>query len=343
MNPIEVVWRKLEGFLMHRRFYDAPAESEETVLGASKLRKPWKFTFSLEILGFRKQEIKHEGGEAMRSVEEATVLITGATAGLGRRVAQELAARGATVVLHGRSEERAEAAVHEICQETGNRNLSYLLADLASLEEVNRLAGKFMDRHERLDVLVNNAGVGSGGSGDGRVLSRDGYELRFAVNYLAHFLLTNLLLDCLEESAPSRIVNVASIGQAPIDFEDVMLERGYDGHRAYGQSKLAQIMFTFTLAERLQGTGVTANALHPASLMDTRMVRESYGYTLSTVEEGADATVRLAISPELEGVTGRFFDRTREAKANEQAYDPRARERLQELSEDLCGPLLSSG
>ena len=279
----------------------------------------------------------------MRSVEEATVLVTGATAGLGRRVAQELAARGAAVVLHGRSEERAEAALRGIRQETGNQNLSYLLADLSSLEEVSCLAKEFAERYERLDVLVNNAGVGSGGRGDGRELSRDGYELRFAVNYLSHFLLTNLLLARLEESAPSRIVNVASIGQAPIDFEDVMLERGYDGHRAYGQSKLAQIMFTFSLAERLRGTGVTANALHPASLMDTKMVYESYGYTLSTVQEGADATVRLAVSPDLEGITGRFFDRKREARANEQAYDPQARERLWELSEALCGRFLSTG
>ncbi len=277
----------------------------------------------------------------MQSIDEATVLITGATDGLGRRVARDIATRGATVVLHGRSRERAEAAAREIRGETDNQNVSYLLADLSSLDEVHDLAEEFMARYGRLDVLVNNAGVGSGGRGTGRELSRDGYELRFAVNYLSHFLLTNLLLGRLKESVPSRIVNVSSIGQAPVDFENVMLEAGYDGNRAYGQSKLAQIMFTFSLAERLKGTGVTANALHPASLMDTKMVYESYGYTLSTVQEGADATVRLAASPDLEGVTGRFYDGEREARANEQAYDPQARERLWDLSEDLCGGLLT--
>ncbi len=274
----------------------------------------------------------------MRNVDEAVILVTGATDGLGRRVARDLAAEGATVLLHGRSRERAEATVREIGEEAENDGLSYYLADLSSLEEVRRLAEEVSSDHERLDVLVNNAGIGSGPSGGShRRVSKDGFELVFAVNYLSCFLLTNLLLPLLRGSAPARVVNVASAGQSPIDFDDVMLERGYDGWRAYAQSKLAQIMFTFSLAERLEGSGVTANALHPASLMDTKMVRESFGYTMSTVEEGAAATERLVVSPDLEGVSGRYFDGQREARAKDQAYDRRARDRLWTLSEELCG------
>jgi len=274
----------------------------------------------------------------MRNVDESVIMVTGATDGLGRRVARDLAAEGATVLLHGRRRERAEAAVREIGEETGTDGLSYYLADLSSLEDVRRLAEEVISGHERLDVLINNAGIGSGPSdGSNRRESKDGFELTFAVNYLSHFLLTNLLLPLLRGSTPARIVNVASAGQAPIDFDDVMLEHGYDGWRAYAQSKLAQIMFTFSLAERLEGSGVTANALHPASLMDTKMVRESFGYTMSTVEEGAAATERLAISLDLEGVSGLYFDGQREARAKDQAYDRQARERLWTLSEDLCG------
>ena len=274
----------------------------------------------------------------MQNMRDRVILVTGATDGLGKMVARDLAAEGATVLVHGRSEERAEAAVREIREETGNARLRYYLTDFSSLEEVRRLVSEVRADHDRLDVLVNNAGIGAGGRGEARrELSRDGYELRFAVNYLAPFLLTGLLLPLLKGSAPSRIVNVASAGQSPIDFGDPMLERGYDGMRAYSQSKLAQISFTFSLAEKLEGTGVTVNALHPASLMDTKMVFESFGSAMTTVRQGADATERLTISPELEGVTGRYFDGQREARADAQAYDPEAREKLWELSARLTG------
>ena len=153
-------------------------------------------------------------------------------------------------------------------------------------------------------------------------------------------MLTNLLLPLLRDSAPARIVNVASAGQSPLDFSNLMLERGYTAMKAYSQSKLAQIMFTFELAERQRDTGVTVNALHPASLMDTKMVKDTFGYTMSTVEEGSEAVVRLAASPEVEGVTGCYIDGTREARAKRQAYDPRARGRLWVLSEQLCGRFL---
>jgi NAD(P)-dependent dehydrogenase (short-subunit alcohol dehydrogenase family) len=266
----------------------------------------------------------------------ATILVTGATDGLGKRVALELAARGATVLLHGRNPERSEAALEEVRTKTGDEGSRSYLADFSSLGAVRALAERILAQHQRLDVLINNAGV----IVPERRESEDGFELTFAVNYLAHFLLTRLLLPLLRDSAPARIVNVASAGQSPVDFSDVMLERGYDGMRAYTRSKLAQVMFTFELAGRLSDAAVTANALHPASLMDTKMVLRTFGYTMSAVEEGADATVRLAASPELEGVTGRYFDGTREVRANRQAYDARARKKLWALSEELCGPLL---
>ncbi len=274
----------------------------------------------------------------MINAAETTILVTGATDGLGKRVARKLAGMGATVLLHGRSPERLEATLEELGRKTGGKKLGSYLADLSSLDEVRGLAEQVLSEQARLDVLINNAGIIS----RERQESGDGHELTFAVNHLSHFLLTGLLLPLLRESAPSRIVNVASAGQSPIDFDDPMLERGYDAMKAYSRSKLAQVVFTFELAGRLQGdTGVTVNALHPASLMDTKMVLETFGYTMSTVQEGAAATVRLVVSPELEGVTGRYYDGQLEARANRQAYDAKAREQLWALSEELCGPFLT--
>ena len=273
----------------------------------------------------------------MRNLAEATILVTGATDGLGKRVARELAAKGTTVLLHGRSPERLEATLEELRGQTSTEKVGSYVADLSSLAAVRDLADRILSEYDRLDVLVNNAGIIVQ---ERRKESEDGYELTFAVNYLSHFLLTSLLLPLLKDSAPARVVNVASAGQSPIDFDDPMLERGYEAMRAYSQSKLAQVMFTFELAERLSDTGVSVNALHPASLMDTKMVRDTFGYTMSTVEEGSEAVVRLAVSSELEGVMGRYFDGTREARADGQAYDKEARQTLWELSEELCGRLL---
>jgi NAD(P)-dependent dehydrogenase (short-subunit alcohol dehydrogenase family) len=272
----------------------------------------------------------------VRAVEEQVIIVTGATDGLGRATARELAARGATVLVHGRSRERGEQAVAEIVRATGNERPELHLADLASLAEVVALAEDVARDHERLDVLINNAGVVC----ERRRLSRDGHELTFAVNHLSHFLLTRRLLPLVRRSTPARIVNVSSTGQSPIDFGDVMLERRYGGFRAYAQSKLAQIMFTFELSERLRAEGeerVAVNAVHPATLMDTKMVRDYFGRARTTVEEGAKAVLRLVISPELEGVTGRYFEGTRVASAHPQAYDQGARRRLWDLSEELTG------
>ena len=272
----------------------------------------------------------------MRDAAEATILVTGATDGLGKHVASALARRGATVLVHGRSPERLQVTLEELPGQTSTEKVGSYLADLSSLAAVRDLAERILSEYDRLDVLVNNAGI----IVQERKESEDGYELTFAVNYLSHFLLTSLLLPLLKDSVPARVVNVASAGQSPIDFDDPMLECGYEAMRAYSMSKLAQIMFTFKLAERLSGTGVSVNALHPASLMDTKMVLDTFGYTMSTVEEGTQAVVRLAVSPKVEGVTGRYFDGRRQARANRQAYDPRVRNRLWVLSEQLCGRLL---
>jgi NAD(P)-dependent dehydrogenase (short-subunit alcohol dehydrogenase family) len=273
----------------------------------------------------------------VRPISEQVILITGATDGMGRQLARDLAAQGATLLLHGRDQARGEATLTEIRRATGNDRLKYYRADFASLDEVRELAQRITAEQKRLDVLVNNAGIGGSPDDRTRALSRDGYELRLAVNYLAPFLLTRSLLPLLQASAPARIVNVASVGQAPIDFNDLMLEHGYDGYRAYGQTKLALIMFAFDLAEELKGTGVTANALHPASLMNTKMVLENFGYTMSRIEDGVAATIRLVTDPKLDGVSGRYFDRLREGKANNQAYDRESRARLRAVSEQLTG------
>jgi NAD(P)-dependent dehydrogenase (short-subunit alcohol dehydrogenase family) len=238
-------------------------------------------------------------------MEGRTVLITGATDGLGRALVSDLTGRGARVLVHGRDPARVERAAREVGA------AGAYVADLASLAEVRRLAEEVARDHDALHVLVSNAGIGTTLPGGGaRMESADGFELRFAVNYLAGFLLTRLLEPLLIAAGPgSRIVNVASAGQMPIDFDDVMLERGYSGTRAYCQSKLAQVMSTFDLAERLHADGVTANALHPATYMPTKIVLDARGTAVSTLEEGVDATDRLAADPELDGVTGRYFDR----------------------------------
>lgn len=277
----------------------------------------------------------------MPSSTGPTVLITGATDGLGRALARDLAGRGATVLIHGRSDARLDETRAEILHAVdgaGEDDVVCYRADFSSLDAVRRLAREVERDHDRLDVLVNNAGIGFGPPGAAREVSDDGYELRLAVNYLAPFLLTTLLLPLLRRSAPARIVNVASAGQQPIDFDDPMLERSYDGVRAYRQSKLAQVMFTFELAERLgDDAGVTVNALHPATFMGTKMVIEIGQEPWSTVQDGVEATRRLVIDPELDGVTGRYFDQLSEARARSQAYDPDARRRLWRLSEEWTG------
>jgi NAD(P)-dependent dehydrogenase (short-subunit alcohol dehydrogenase family) len=271
----------------------------------------------------------------MKPIEEQTILITGSTSGLGQELAQALARQGASLLLHGRDADRGPGLVRKIKEATGNHRIQFYRADLSSLAEVGELARQVISDVARLDALVNNAGVGFGQDASKRELSQNGYELRFAVNYLAPYLLTERLLPLLKASSPARIVNVASVGQAPLDFDNVMFTRGYSGVSAYRQSKLAMIAWTFDLAERLAGTGVTANALHPASLMPTKMVLEAGWQTMSSVEEGLKATLRLVVDPALENVTGEYFDGLSLAKAKAQAYDKQVQQRLAALSQRL--------
>jgi NAD(P)-dependent dehydrogenase (short-subunit alcohol dehydrogenase family) len=262
-----------------------------------------------------------------------TILITGSTDGVGRYVAERLAAGGWRVIVHGRDRSRGEAVVERITQQGGKAR--FVAADFSSLAEVQSLADAVRGDGEGLDALVNNAGLGT--TGVRRELSIDGFELRFAVNYLAGFLLTRLLLPMLENRGASRIVNVSSAGQQPIDFFDVMLTRGYTGVRAYCQSKLAQILFTIDLAKELAGRDITANCLHPATYMNTTMVRLSGVQPISTVEQGGAAIMQLVDSPALAGRSGLYFNGMNESRANPQAYDENARRRLRTLSFDLVG------
>ena len=254
----------------------------------------------------------------------STILVTGATDGLGRALAKELVARDHDVLVHGRSRQRIEETVAEL----DSPRVRAYRADLSSLDAVRGLAADVRDREERLDVLVNNAGIGAHGP---REESADGLELRFAVNYLAGYLLTRELLGLLRASAPARIVNVASAGQQALDFSDLQLERDYSGVRAYCQSKLAQILFTIDLASELEGSGVSVTALHPATYMPTKMVPSP----ISPLQEGVDATLRLVVDDALEGVSGVYFNGQSEARADAQAYDADARRALREASDAL--------
>ncbi len=269
----------------------------------------------------------------MRPIERQTILVTGATDGLGRAVATQLARQDATVLLHGRSKRRGEQTLSEIRARTGNAKLTYYRADFDSLSEVRDLADRIAAEHQRLDVLVNNAALGIDPV---RRVTRDGHEATFQVDYLAPYMLTYLLEPLLITSAPSRIVNVASAGQAPIRFQDIMLEQRYDGMQAYCQAKLAGIMLTIDRAAELAGTGVTVNCVHPAFNMPTKIVTHMFTPE-SEIADGVSSTLRLITDPALENVTGCYFHQMREARALPQAYDDRARARLQAIAEQLTG------
>jgi NAD(P)-dependent dehydrogenase (short-subunit alcohol dehydrogenase family) len=263
-------------------------------------------------------------------------LVTGSTDGLGRELALRIGGMGMHVIVHGRNAERGAAVVKEIVDAGGSA--SFIRADLASLDQVRELAATVLRDHDRLDLLVNNAGIGRGADETLREVSQDGHELRLAVNYLSHFLLSRTLLPLLIETGNSRIVSVSSSAQAQgqIDFSDVMLERGeYQGQRAYAQSKLAQIFMTIDLAEELQGTGVTVNAVHPAVFMATTMVLSRGGTPMATIDEGADPVMLVATHPN--AGTGQYYNQSRPARAHAQAYDAEARRQLRELAMKLTG------
>jgi NAD(P)-dependent dehydrogenase (short-subunit alcohol dehydrogenase family) len=271
----------------------------------------------------------------VRPIDQQVILVTGATSGLGRALAQRLASLGAQVVVHGRDQGRLDAVCEQIRDAVPGARLHPAPADLSSLDEVGQLADRVLDEHAALHALVNNAGIGFGRDRSKRDTSRDGIELRLAVNHLAGALLIRRLLPRLQESAPARIVQVASLGQAPFDPADPQLERRYDGWQAYLQSKLAQVMLTRDLAGEVDPAAVTINALHPATFMDTGMVHEGGIAPRSSVGEGVRATLRLLVAPELDGVSGRFFDGTRGTEPNPAADDPQARALVRAPTEEL--------
>lgn len=259
----------------------------------------------------------------------STVLITGATSGLGRYVAFELVRAGHVVLAHGRDRDRTERLVQEL---RGEGEAAGFVADLASLAQVRELAAEVGAAYPGLDVLINNAGVGSGGPGSGREVSADGHELRLAVNYLTPVVLTRALLPVLRRNARARVVNVGSAGQHPLDFDDPELTRGYSGVSAYCRSKFALAAHTFTLAEEPASSVLAVNVLHPATYMDTSMVRESGLTPYHTVADGAPGVLALATR---DLGSGGYFDGTRPARAHEEAYDPEVRRRLAAVTEQL--------
>jgi retinol dehydrogenase 14 len=275
-------------------------------------------------------------------MSEKVCLITGASSGIGKATAAGLANMGASVVMVGRDRGRGETAMAEIKEGNPDASVDLMLADVSSQEQIRRLADEFKEAYPRLDVLINNAGVFL----SKRITTTDGIEMTFAVNHLAYFLLTNLLLDMLKASAPSRIVNVSSGAQSngTIDFDNLQGEKGYKGTKAYSQSKLANVLFTYELARRLEGTGVTANCLHPGA------VRTNFGSGSSGVfgfmvralrplmispEKGAETSIYLASSPEVEGLSGRYFVKIAEARSSDESYDERIARRLWEVSSEL--------
>jgi NAD(P)-dependent dehydrogenase (short-subunit alcohol dehydrogenase family) len=258
------------------------------------------------------------------------VLITGSTDGLGRDVARRVAAAGAHVLVTGRSVARGDSLVDEITK-SGKGSAKFYRADLASLDEVRRLADAVLRDNPRLDILINNAGVGLVFDTT-RKFSAEGYEMHFAVNYLSHYLLTELLLPRLVASAPSRIINVASGSQTPIDFDDVMMTKGYTGGRGYAQSKLAQVMMTLDMAPALEKQGILTYSLHPATTMATTMARVLNVKPRSTIAEGVESVVNAIVTTE---PTGTYFNQLKPVRANAQAYDPAAREKLRVISEQL--------
>jgi NAD(P)-dependent dehydrogenase (short-subunit alcohol dehydrogenase family) len=259
----------------------------------------------------------------------STILITGATSGLGRHLAFELVRSGHVVLAHGRDPGRTERLVEELRTEG---DAEAFVADLASLAEVRELGAQVADARPDLDVLINNAGVGVGAPGTGRELSADGHELRLAVNYLAPVTLTRALLPVLRANAPARIVNVGSVGQDPVDFDDIEFRSGYDGFAAYRRAKFALAAHTFTLAEELAGTGVAVNVLHPATFMDTAMVREGGVTPWNTVADGAPGVLTLATQ---DVGTGGYFDGTSRARAHEGTYDRDLQKRLATVTDQL--------
>jgi retinol dehydrogenase-14 len=277
------------------------------------------------------------------SMSGKVCIITGGSSGIGKATALGLANKGANVVMVGRDRSRGEATRTEIVEKSGNELVDLMPADLSSQESIRQLAEDFTSRYGRLHVLINNAGVFI----SKRTVTVDGIETTIAVNHLAPFLLTNLLLDVLKASAPARIINVTSSGErsGTINFDDLQGEGRYSGFRAYNQSKLAMILFTYELARRLEGTGATVNCVHPGVVV-TNLGRGTSGYFglllrlmrpfFSGPEKGAETSIYLASSPEVEGVSCKYFAKKAEARSSEQSYDEATGRRLWQVSAELA-------
>jgi NAD(P)-dependent dehydrogenase (short-subunit alcohol dehydrogenase family) len=262
-----------------------------------------------------------------------TILITGSTDGIGKQTALDLAKTGATILLHGRNPARGERVLHEIRKATGNGRIEIFIADLASLKQVRSLAEQVYQKHNTLNVLINNAGVYE----NTRKITQEGFEMSFAVNHLAPFLLTYLLLDLLKRGAPSRIINVTSMVHASsLDFENLQGEKHYSGYEAYSLSKLCNILFTYKLARKLEGTGVTANCLHPG-VISTKLLKTGWGAGGSPVTQGSGTSVYLATAPELDSVTGKYFMNRKQNKSSGISYNQEAQTKLWQISEKLTG------
>ncbi|MHA2298436.1 MAG: SDR family oxidoreductase [Candidatus Hodarchaeales archaeon] len=268
-----------------------------------------------------------------------TVLLTGATDGIGKQAAIEIAQLKHHLILHGRNEEKLKDLQSELKTSTNNDKIDYVVADFSSLQEVQDLADAIFNRYKKINVLINNAGVFE----KQRKESKDGYELTFAVNHLAHFLLTTELLPLLEESAPSRIVNVASQGHSGgyLDFDDLMLEKSFTGVRAYANSKLANILFTNKLARMLDPKKVTANSLHPG-VINTKLLRAGWGYEGSPISSGAKTVMYVAFSEELKGVTGKYYSNKSEAVSNIKSRNVQDQDNLWEASLQIVKPISRS-
>ncbi len=306
-------------------------QTERRAVGRSTTHIAFACAASLAaILAFGHSEARAQA-PATPAAGQQVALVTGSTSGLGREVALRLAAGGAHVIVHGRSAERGMEVVAEIGRAGGSAR--FYQADFASFADTRAFGEAILRDYERLDILVNNAGFGS--APNERLVSEDGHEFRFQVNYLSHFMLTRMLMPRVLNSAPSRIVNVSSLAQTPIDFDDVMIQQDFSGGRAYAQSKLAQVMHSIDLAEELAGTGVVVSSLHPATYMPTGMVRRAGVEPRSTIDEGANAVMQLILSDAFD--SGAFFRGMEEGRANAQAYDAAARARLKALSEELTG------
>lgn len=267
-------------------------------------------------------------------IVNSKILITGATDGIGRQTALDLAAMGAHVLIHGRDSRKLTATAEEIRELDAGKEVEIFLADFSSLDQVRRLGKEIRRAHDRLDVLINNAGVLE----NRPKKSEDGYEMTFAVNHLAPFALTSFLVDALKKGAPSRIVNVSSMMHSHfIDFENLQGEKGFDGYEAYGLSKLSNILFTYELAEKLKGTGVTVNCLHPG-VINTKLSRAGMGGGGgASGSQGSRTCMYVATDKDLAGVTGRYFMNMRETRSADITYDPEIRKKLWRISESLTG------